>query len=109
MQFFVRGVAIRAQRAVETAETLPALRETYRERLRAIRARGQAADAADRLIGNPFVTAPNLARALGLTRQGAQYVLGTLERAGILTPAKTEFRPALYVAGEVLTTLQRDD
>jgi Fic family protein len=77
--------------------------------LRQARARGQAVDAAEALIANPFVTALNLARTLDVTRQGAQYVIATLERAGIVEPVKSDFRSALYVANEVLDVLQRDD
>lgn len=44
-----------------------------------------------------------------MTRQGAQYVITTLERAEIVRRIPEEQRPALYVAGDVLTILQRDD
>jgi hypothetical protein len=48
-------------------------------------------------------------RSCRLTRQVAQYVISSLERAGIIVPAAGESRPALYVANEVLSVLQRDD
>jgi Fic family protein len=108
LQFFLRGVGLQAQRAIESADSLLRLRDEFRERLRQIRARGQAVDAAEMLIGNPFVGAPQLARDLGVTRQGAQYVISTLERAGIVELAPGDNRPALYVARDVLTVLQRD-
>lgn len=63
-------------------------------------------DAAESLIANPYVTAPNLADGLGLTRQGAQYVISTLERAEVLQRDARQSRPVLYVAGEVLEVLQ---
>jgi ribosomal protein S25 len=44
-----------------------------------------------------------------VTRQGAQYVIASLERAGIVQPVRDDRRPALYVAHEVLEVLQRDD
>lgn len=108
LSFFLEGVALQARRAAESADSLHALRDEFRERLRRARARGQVVDAAEALIGNPFVSAPRLAQMLGVTRQGAQYVLSSLVRTGIVHPVPGEARPALFVAGEVLAVLQRD-
>jgi Fic family protein len=108
ISFFLTGVALQATDAVSSAEALFALREEFRARLRGVKARGQVVDAAEALIGNPFIAAPRLARSLNLTRQGAQYVISSLEKAGIVVPVEGEIRPALYVAREVLEVLQRD-
>jgi Fic family protein len=107
--FFLRAVATQASGAVRSAEALLRLGSEFRDRLRRIRARGQVIDAAEGLIGNPYVTAPWLAESLGLTRQGAQYVISNLERAEIVVPASANTRPALYVAREVLSVLERED
>jgi cell filamentation protein, protein adenylyltransferase len=108
IKFFLRAVASQARLATETSEALIRLGRGFRDRLRSIRARGQAIDAAEALIGNPFVSAPSLARDLGLTRQGAQYVIDTLQRAEIVVPSPGETRPMLYLAREVLTLLESD-
>ena len=109
ISFFLEGVAIQARGAVSAAESLLGLRDEFRERLRHVRARGQVVDAAEALIGNPFVTAPRLSRTLGVTRQGAQYVISSLQKAGVIEPVRGTSRPALFVATEVLDVLQRDD
>lgn len=109
VSFFLRGVAEQATAAVRTAEALIELDGDFRERLRRIKARGHAVDAAEGLIGNPYVSPPRLAEILGLTRQGGAYVIATLQRAGIIEPAAGNWRPTLYVAPEVLAILQRDD
>jgi len=109
LSFFLRGVATQATSAIDSADALLRLREEFRDRLRHARARGQAVEAAEALIANPFVTAPNLSRTLNVTRQGAQYVIASLDRAGIIAPVRGDARPALYVANEVLDVLQRDD
>jgi Fic family protein len=106
--FFVRGLTVQARSAVESADALLRLREEFRARLRQAGARGQAVDASEALIGNPFVTAPQLAQLLNVTRQGAQYVISSLERARIVQPVEGKSRPALYVAQEVLDVLERD-
>jgi ribosomal protein S25 len=51
---------------------------------------------------------PRLAAALGVSRQGAQYVIRSLERAGIIDEVVTDARPTLYVARSVLDVLQAD-
>lgn len=106
--FFLRGVAKQARSAIDSADSLLRLRDDFRDRLRLARARGQVVDASEALIGNPFVTAPQLARNLSMTRQGAQYVLASLERAGIVVAVEGATRPTLFVAREVLEVLQRD-
>ena len=109
ISFFLRGVVTQARSATDAADSLLRLREDFRGRLRQARARGRAADAAEALVGNPFVSVPQLVRSLGVTRQGAQYVISSLERAGIVESVPGLTRPALYVARAVLDVLQRDD
>lgn len=106
--FFLVAIATQAESAVRGAESLLRLNTEFRERLRRIRARGNAIDAAESLIANPFVTAPQLSVALGITRQGALYVISTLERAGIVRRDERGVRSALYVAAEVLDVLEEN-
>ncbi len=107
--FFLQAVSTQARAATRTAESLIRLVAEFRNRLRQLRARGQAGDAAERLIASPFVSAPGLANDLGLTRQGAQYIIDTLRRANIVVPATVPSRPALYYSPEVLDILQQDE
>lgn len=106
--FFVEGIAEKAHAALTSAESLLRLREEFRTRLRDAGARGSAIDAAEGLIGNPFVTAPRLARELGVSRQGARHVISSLERVGIIDEVTTRARPALFVARSVLDVLEAD-
>jgi Fic family protein len=106
--FFLTGAALQAEAALQSAESLLRLSSDFRDRLRSIRARGSAVDAAETLIGNPFVSAPRLAETLGVTRQGALYVIAKLEQAGIVAPDPRGERSKLYVAREVLDVLEGD-
>ena len=54
IRFFLEAVAAQAAAAVETADTLIRLGASFRTRLREIRARGQAIDAAEGLVANPL-------------------------------------------------------
>lgn len=47
-----------------------------------------------------------LAETLGITRQGALYVISTLERAGIVAEEAGSERSTLYLAREVLDVLE---
>lgn len=107
--FFLRGVTAQAGAAVRATESLLALASEFRDRLRRARARGVAVEAVEGLVGNPYITVPRLAATMGITRQGAAHVIDTLEKARIVSPVSTTARPNLYVAGEVLAVLQRDD
>jgi len=109
ISFFLRGVATQARSAIDAADALLKVREDFRGRLRQARARGRAAEAAEALVGNPFVSVPQLVQSLDVTRQGAQYVISSLERAGIVESVPGITRPNLYVARAVLDVLQRDD
>jgi Fic family protein len=104
--FFLDAVAAQAESAVSTAQALTELVGEFRNRLKRIRARGQAVAVAERLIGFPYVSAPRLAMELGITRTGAQYVIASLERAGIVARAPSQSRTALYVAPDVLRLLE---
>jgi Fic family protein len=104
--FFLTAVEHQAEAAIETAEALLTLQRSFRERLRRSNARGQALDIADRLIANPFVSAPRIAVDFGISRQGALYVLKTLERAGVVQRSPSAGRRVLYVAREVLEALE---
>lgn len=108
--FFLTAVATQGAAAIDAAESLLQLSTDFRLRLRRVRARGQVIEAAESLIANPYVTAPRLAEELGITRQGALYVISTLRKAGIVEPARRRHsRPALFVAPEVLQVLERDE
>ena len=104
--FFLTGVAAQAAAALGSAEALIRLSVVFRDRLRSIRARGSVVDAAEALIGNPFVTARGLAESLGVTRQGALYVISKLAEAGIVVEDPRGARSRLYVAREVLDVLE---
>jgi Fic family protein len=93
--------------AIRASEALLALARDYGERLAAARVRGRAREAAGNLIASPYVTAPRLSRDLGITNQGAQYIIGQLRESGILTSADSPGKVALYVAREVIDALEQ--
>jgi Fic family protein len=81
LQFFLDGVAVQANDAVDRAEQLSDLREDYRSRLRA---GGRAHQVVDLLFANPILTVRYVQEGLGLSQPGATNILRKLGEVGIL-------------------------
>ena len=82
IQFFLTAVTVQAKDAVERAEQLFELRESYRQQLAGSRSR--AAEVVDIFFDNPFLNARSVARRLGVTNQGALNLIRGLEARGWL-------------------------
>ena len=106
IRFFLDAVDVQARDAIRASEALLSLGRDLGDRLTSAGVRGRARDAAANLIASPFVTAPRLARDLGVTNQGAQYILGQLRDAGILQSAEIPGKVVVYVADEVVRALE---
>jgi len=75
LQFFLDGVAVQAADAVERAEQLSDLRETYRLRLRG---GSRAHEVVDLLFANPILTVRHVQEKLGVSQPGATNLLRRL-------------------------------
>jgi Fic family protein len=78
IQFFLTAVAAQSEDAVQRAERLFELRESYRAQLAGNRSR--AIEVVDLLFENPFITARSASERLGITSQGALNLIRLLER-----------------------------
>jgi Fic family protein len=76
LHFFLDGVAIQATDAVDRAELLWDLRETYRARLRGGRSR--ASEVVDLLFGSPILTVRYVQQQLSVSQPGALNLLRLL-------------------------------
>lgn len=82
LQFFLVGVAVQANDAVERAEQLGDLRERYRDTLRGNRSR--AGEVVDLLFANPILTVRYVQSQLSLSQPGATNLLRLLVQHGVL-------------------------
>lgn len=82
IQFFLTAVTVQAKDAIERAERLFELRESYRRQLAGSRSR--ATEVVDLFFENPFLTARSVARRLDVTNQGALNLIRGLEKKGWL-------------------------
>jgi len=81
LRFFLDGVAVQANDAVDRAEQLSDLRESYRSRLRG---GGRAHMVVDMLFSNPILTARYVLEHLDISQPGATGLLRRLSAAGIV-------------------------
>jgi Fic family protein len=100
--FFLVGVAEQAKDAVNRAQRLLALRETYRTKMQASHAPSAALLLIDALFELPALTIPLAASKLKQSYAGAKLNVLKLVKAGILRQAQGTQHPKLYVAPGIL-------
>jgi Fic family protein len=105
LQFFLTAVADQATDALERAERLADLRETYRRDLASTRSR--ASEVVEILMANPFITVRNVQSELGITQPGALNLLRGIERRGWLREMGVIGRGGrmVWVAPEILAVI----
>jgi Fic family protein len=104
--FFAEGVAASAAESQRTVENLVALQANLRSRVQTARKRGAAERLAADLVGQPYVTAPMVAKRYGLSGQGATNAIRTLVDIGIIRPSfRTSRGTQMYEAPAVVRTI----
>jgi Fic family protein len=104
--FFAEGVAASAAESQRKVENLVALQADLRSRVQAARKRGAAERLAADLVGQPYVTAPLVAKRYGLSGQGATNAIRTLVDLGIVRPSYRVSRGTqMYEAPEVVRAI----
>ncbi|MBA2726026.1 MAG: Fic family protein [Actinobacteria bacterium] len=105
IRFFLVGLRVQCQRALDKTSRLVALRDDIVARLRERRIRGTAIQVAEDLIGNPILAPSDLSRRYNVTYQAAAYTLGRLVEAGIVESVNYRSNRRLFVARPVLEIL----
>lgn len=105
--FFAEGVAAAATESQEKVERLLALQDELRTTVQEAGKRGVAERLAADLVGQPFVSRPNVASRYGLSGQGAINAIRTLVDLQILQPTTIRARHGaqMYMASAVLDVL----
>jgi len=104
--YFLTGVEVQAQAAVDDAERLLNLQSRYHDLLSTARARRAAHQLVDRLFINPYVSAPRAAEALGVSAPTARAAIRDLEAQGILRERTGRKWGQLFLAEEVLEAVR---
>jgi Fic family protein len=105
--FFAEGIAATAVVSRTKVETLVALQEDLRARVRAAKKRGTAEQLAADLVGMPFMTVADVAARYRLSAQGATNVIRTLIDLGVLglDAARGPRGAQMYSAPDVLRVI----
>ena len=105
LRFFLRGVESEAKDAAHRARSLLDQRESYRQRYQQEGASPNLLSAIDQLFAQPVVTVNQLAKNVGLSYRGSANLIERLERDGLLEEVTGQKRNRVYVAKEILVTL----
>jgi Fic family protein len=107
LQFFLRAVAEQASDAIQRAERLADLRETYRQLMLTLGWRSRAGEVVELLFENPIITSAYVVRELGMTQQGAHNLIRRLADHGIIREwQRTAGRAVRWVAPDILEALE---
>lgn len=104
--YFLTGVEVQAQAAVNDAERLLTLQARYHDRLSEARARQAAHWLVDQLFINPYVSAPRAAEVLGVSPPTARAAIRDLEAQGMLRERTGRKWGQLFLAEEVLEAVR---
>lgn len=104
--FFLRGVAVQAQDAVERANRLLDLWQTYRRQFQTGKSSGALLNLLDKLIEYPVITLPRAAKLLGVTFRAASMNVEKLVRAEVLREVTGRSRNRIFAASEFIRILE---
>lgn len=104
LRFFLAGVEAQATDAVERAERLADLREKFRRQIAGSRSR--APEVVDLLFDSPIISGPVVAERLGISGQGAKYLLSYLETEKVIEDLGERLgRRRSWICTEILNAL----
>lgn len=105
--FFAAGVAASAAESQRKVERLVKLQSDLRQRVQRAGKRGAAERLAADLVGNPYVSGPQVARLYELSGQGAMNAINTLIGIGLLreSPLRMSHGARLFVAPSVVEAI----
>lgn len=105
IRFFLKGVIIQATDAIQNIRHLTDLRVNYENKLRSVKASGNATQLMSYLFANPVVTIPEAKRFLNVTYPSAKLAVERLQKISILEERGTGERNKKFKATEILNVL----
>ena len=105
LTYFLRGVQVQAEDAIDRMEEIDGLFENWRKALAGVQS-GRPETVLRLFIGNPFWTAGGIAKELGVAYTTARRAIERLEAAGIVSLVGAGKRNRVYCAREMLKVLE---
>jgi Fic family protein len=109
LSFFLRGIAEQSRDAIRRSEMLLQLWQDYRKRLQSVRSSALLLKLVDELFNRPYLTFGNAKEVLAVTYRSAQLNVTKLVDAGILEELPGRKYGRIFVAREILKTLEVPD
>ena len=109
LSFFLRGIAEQSQDAIRRSGMLLQLWQDYRRRLQSVRSSALLLKLVDELFNRPYLTFGNAKEVLAVTYRSAQLNVTKLVDAGILEELPGRKYGRIFVAREILKTLEEPD
>jgi Fic family protein len=106
IRYFLRGVREQSLDAIDRANKLLNLRESYRHRFQTARSTALIHGLIDRLFINPVISIPQAAERLEVTYRSAKLNVEALEQEGILREITGQKRNRMYLAEEIVRTIE---
>lgn len=106
LSYFLKGVYLESRDALARIRRVRDLETEWRDTLIGRRESANGMRVLDELLANPVVTAPKVAKLLGISDPGARRILGRLEEAGIVRRIESTW-PSLYVAERLIHEIER--
>ena len=106
LTFFLEGVRVQSEDALQRGQALVHLRERYHATLQAAHATAGTFTLLDRLFQNPYLTIPYAQEWLGVSFPTAQRAVEYLEAAGIVQETTGQQRNKRFRASEILETIE---
>lgn len=107
LTFFLRGVAEQARDAVARSQRLQDIQRRYRARFQVARSSALLLKLVDEVLESPFLTIALAQKRLNITPRSAQLNVEKLVAEGILREVTGRRRGRLFVADEVLRTVDQ--
>ncbi|MEW6183033.1 MAG: Fic family protein [Bacillota bacterium] len=104
--FFLKGVERQSRDALVRAKRLQDLQEGYYERFKTSRSPSTVFRLVDLLFQSPVITIPKASKYIGTTYMPASHHVREFIKAGILREVGGRSRNRLYIANEILDTVE---
>lgn len=105
VRFFLQGVIVQGERAIESAKKIIDQRETYRSQLQSLKVSPSTLALLDLTFVSPFLSVRAASKRLDISFPTAQKALDQLQSIGILEEATGQKRNRFYVARQLLNLL----
>ena len=106
IEFFLEGVVEQSHDAIQRTNRLLWLWQDYRSKLQAARSSALLLQLVDQLFETPVLSVPAAAKFLNVTHRSAVKLIEKLGDAGIVTEMTKRERYRLYVAVEIISTIE---